>query len=145
MSRYGIIAGDILINRVNTPELVGKSTAVPALAEFSVFESNVMRCRVRSDRAFPAFVEAWLSGSSAKRHFRACAKSAVSQASINGSDVLSCPFPRLKVAEQLEFVDQLVAVRKGRKADEAELVQLGALKQGIVADLLGGKIAALDS
>ncbi|MFF2661490.1 restriction endonuclease subunit S [Kitasatospora sp. NPDC058032] len=137
IDHYGLAVGDIIINRVNTPELVGKSTAVGKLVEPTVFESNMMRCKVWADLAVPAFVETWLGGPPAKEHFRVHAKSAISQASINGSDVRNCPFPRLDVPGQLEFLERVAAVSDQQKLDEAELVKLGKIKQGVVDDLLG--------
>lgn len=140
IERYGLTVGDILINRVNTPELVGKSTAVIKLAEPTVFESNMMRCRLRSDLAIPDFAEAWLGGFIARSHFRRRAKSAISQASINSSDVLSCPFPKLDVPGQLDFLERLSALQERQRLEELELAKLGKLKQGIVDDLLSGRV-----
>ncbi|MFD5063640.1 MULTISPECIES: restriction endonuclease subunit S [unclassified Streptomyces] len=140
VDRYGLVEGDILINRVNTPELVGKSTAVGDLMESTVFESNMMRCRLRADRAVSAFVETWLGGPTVKTHFRARAKSAISQASINSGDVRSCPFPKVDISRQLEFLERLSAVREQQQIERVELVKLGKIKQGIVDDLLGSYV-----
>ncbi|MGW3392521.1 restriction endonuclease subunit S [Streptomyces hydrogenans] len=137
--RYGLVTGDILINRVNSLELVGKSTAVGDLVERTVFESNMMRCKVLPGRAVPAFVETWLGGRAAKAHFRARAKSAISQASINGSDIRSCPFPQMDVPGQLRFLGQLAAVRGRQQLETAELAKLRDLKRGLVDDLLSGE------
>lgn len=139
MERYGITMGDVLINRVNTPELVGKSTAVGDLIEPTVFESNMMRCKLRTNRATPAFVETWLGSPTVKRYFRTRAKSAISQASINGDDVRNCPFPKLEVPEQEAFLRRLSAVRDQQLTDREELVKLRKLKTGIMDDLLGGR------
>ncbi|MEU0627873.1 restriction endonuclease subunit S [Streptomyces sp. NPDC005989] len=136
VERYGLVTGDILINRVNTPELVGKSTAVGRLVEPTVFESNVMRCKVRAGRAVPTFVETWLGSPLVKTHFRMHAKSAISQASINRSDVRSCPFPRLDVPQQLIFLKRLAAVRDQQQLEEVELAKLDDLNRGIMDDLL---------
>lgn len=142
LDRYGLNVGDIVINRVNTPELVGKSTMVRELTEPTVFESNMMRCKVRADRAEPTFVETWLGSPLAKSHFRMRAKSAISQASINGTDVRSCPFPRWDVPAQLEFLRRLAAVRDQQQAEVAELLKLRDLRRGIMRDLLDGGIKA---
>ncbi|WP_411076830.1 restriction endonuclease subunit S [Streptomyces sp. cmx-10-25] len=136
---YGLAVGDILVNRVNTPELVGKSTAVRELAEPTVFESNMMRCKVRADRAVPTFVEMWLGSVLPKKHFRVHAKSAISQASINGDDVRDCPFPRIEVSEQHAILEGLTAVTAQLCLEEAELAKLRGLKQELVDDLLSGR------
>ena len=137
---YGLDRGDVIINRVNTPELVGKSTVVRDLGEPTVFESNMMRCKVRPEHAVPEFVELWLGSVAAKKHFRVRAKSAISQASINGDDVRDCPFPRIEAREQYAILDRLAAVTAQQRLEQAELEKLRGLRQGLMDHLLGGLV-----
>ncbi len=136
LDRYQLSVGDVIINRVNSLELVGKSTTVGALMESTVFESNMMRCKVAADRALTAFVEVWLSSQTVKRYFRARAKSAISQASINGSDIRACPFPKLEIVDQRKFLRRLSAVRDQRMSESSELAKLGDIKRGVINELL---------
>ncbi|MFC9271798.1 restriction endonuclease subunit S [Streptomyces zhihengii] len=138
ISSYGLAPGDVIINRVNTPELVGKSTVVRELLEPTVFESNMMRCKTRPERAVPAFVEMWLGSYLPKKHFRVRAKSAISQASINGDDVRDCPFPSIDTREQCAILDRLATVTTQQRLEHAELAKLRSFKKGLVDDLLGG-------
>jgi type I restriction enzyme, S subunit len=140
IDQYGLKLGDILINRVNTPELVGKSTSVAKLEESTVFESNLMRCTLDPDRAVPTFVEAWLSTAIVKAYFLRRAKSAVSQASINQSDVLACPFPDLDVSEQRVILQRLHVVASRQSDETAKLVKLRKIKEGLADDLLTGRV-----
>ncbi|MEU5479256.1 restriction endonuclease subunit S [Streptomyces mirabilis] len=139
VARYGLDVGDIVINRVNTPELVGKSTSVRRLGEPTIFESNMMRCKLHRSLADPVFTETWLGSSIVKRYFLTRAKSAISQASINGDDVRNCPFPKMDMPRQLAFLERLDAVEDQRLAEVAELAKLRQLKQGLVDDLLSGR------
>ncbi|MBK3633651.1 restriction endonuclease subunit S [Streptomyces sp. MBT97] len=141
VARYGLSVGDIVINRVNTPDLVGKSTSVRGLIEPTIFESNMMRCKLHRSLADPVFTETWLGSSTVKRYFLGRAKSAISQASINGDDVRNCPFPKMNVAEQLAFLERLEAVEDQRLAEAAEHAKLRQLKLGLVDDLLSGRVA----
>jgi type I restriction enzyme S subunit len=140
IASYGLGVGDVIINRVNTPELVGKSTVVRELAEPTVFESNMMRCKVRPECAVPAFVELWLGSLLSKKHFRVRAKSAISQASINGDDVRDCPFPRVEVQEQYAILERLAAVTAQQRIEQAELAKLRDFRQGLMDDLLSGLV-----
>ena len=47
---------DIIINRVNSLEYLGKNTIIPALKEKTVFESNMMRFRVNESLIDPKFL-----------------------------------------------------------------------------------------
>jgi type I restriction enzyme, S subunit len=140
IKRYGLVTGDVLINRVNTPGLVGKATIVARLSESTVFESNVMRCELDSQRAVPEFVEAWLSSDVVKAYFLRRAKSAVSQASINRADVLAIPFPDVAPAEQRKFLEQLASIDGMVRAEESELAKFRKLRQGLCDDVLPGAI-----
>ncbi|MCA6094306.1 restriction endonuclease subunit S [Streptomyces sp. SCA3-4] len=138
--RYGVAAGDLLINRVNTPALVGKSTVVSRLQEPTLFESNIMRCSLDREKVDPRFVEAWMSTSVVKEYFASRTKPAVSQASINSTDVLACPFPSVGIPEQRKFLSQLDAIDVRVAYETAELTKLRVLKQGLTGDLLSGKV-----
>ncbi|GAA1995299.1 restriction endonuclease subunit S [Nocardiopsis rhodophaea] len=140
-SHYGIHEGDILINRVNTPGLVGKSTMVKKISEPTIFESNIMRCKIDQSQARPRFIEAWLSTETARSYFRTHAKSAISQASINQQDVLACPIPDMTLPQQDTFLKQIKFVDACLSSDEAELVKLRNLKDGLMDDLLSGRVA----
>ncbi|MFF9398025.1 restriction endonuclease subunit S [Streptomyces sp. NPDC014744] len=137
--RYGVSVGDVLINRVNAPGLVGKATMVTALEEPTLFESNIMRCRVDTFKIQPKIVEAWLSGSVARAHFASRTKPAVSQASINRSDVFSCPVPKMAPGDQAEFLERIEALDVAIAESRAQLAKLGKLQKGLVSDLLSGK------
>ena len=143
VAQYGLDVGDIVINRVNTPDLVGKSTSVRRLIEPTIFESNMMRCKLHRSLADPVFTETWLGSSTVKRYFLAHAKSAISQASVNGNDVRNCPFPKMDVTRQLAFLERLDALEEKRLAEVAELAKLRQLKQGLVDDLLSGRVAVV--
>src|SRR5687768_9318645 len=44
---YQLMAGDVLVNRVNSRELVGKAAVIPDGLEVCVFESKNIRLRLR--------------------------------------------------------------------------------------------------
>ncbi len=89
--RFALSEGDIVINRVNSPEYLGKSALIPPLTEPTVFESNMMRFTVNRSLVLPGFVIALLQQPASRRHFLANAKHAINQSSINQQDVKSLP------------------------------------------------------
>lgn len=87
LETYDLREHDIVINRVNSEEFLGKSAIVPALAEPTVFESNMMRLRVDRARVIPEYVIEHLQTTSTRREMLRKAKRAINQASINQTDV----------------------------------------------------------
>ncbi len=63
--RFQLLPQDLIINRVNSMEHVGKAALVPELDEPTVFESNMMRLRLLAS-VMPEYVAAWLSTSDAR-------------------------------------------------------------------------------
>jgi len=88
---YGLCQGDILINRVNSIDYVGKSAIIPMLREPVVYESNMMRCRLRREVLNPDYAIRWLCSDLVAKYFFSRAKSAIAQASINQQDVRHLP------------------------------------------------------
>jgi type I restriction enzyme S subunit len=53
---YGLRPGEIVVNRVNSREYLGKSALIPDLPEPTVFESNMMRFGVDAHRLHPVYL-----------------------------------------------------------------------------------------
>jgi type I restriction enzyme S subunit len=101
--RFRLTEGDIIINRVNSPEYLGKSTLIPYLDEPAVFESNMMRASVDKAEILPEFVIAFLQTSFARSALVKNAKHAINQSSINQGDVKSVPIYKPPISKQAAF------------------------------------------
>ena len=68
ITEYRLLPGDLLVNRVNSRELVGKAAVIPEGVEPLVFESKNIRLRLAQDKANSKFVnyQLLLNG---RRHF----------------------------------------------------------------------------
>ncbi|WP_267356655.1 MULTISPECIES: restriction endonuclease subunit S [unclassified Methylobacterium] len=89
LEKYRLCQNDIVINRVNSREYLGKSALVPELEEKTVFESNMMRLRLDKSRISPVFCIKFLQTAFIRRQIAMMGKDAVNQSSINQSDVRS--------------------------------------------------------
>lgn len=103
-SAYCLNKGDILLNRVNSRELVGKCAVVNELTSGAVFESKNMRLRLDQSIVSPHFVATYLNGQGGRMQIDTRLKQIVGQATINRSDLdgIDIPIPRL--AEQQRIV-----------------------------------------
>lgn len=144
IEKWQVNQGDLLINRVNSIEYLGKSALVHELTEPAVFESNIMRLSLIRDLAEPGFISLFLRSPVGLERLRAKAKLAVNQASINQNDVKSCLLVMPKLDEQTEIVrrvDQLFA-----RADRIEkqvnnaLARVNKLTQSILAKAFRGEL-----
>ena len=103
---YGLLPGDLLVNRVNSRELVGKSAVIPAGLEQCVFESKNIRVRLRRDLVVPQFVSYRLLAAGTA-YFTQNAQQVVGMASISQPQVARFPVPLPPLAEQREVVAEI--------------------------------------
>lgn len=133
LAQFELNNGDILINRVNSPNFLGKCALVEGLPERAVFESNMMRIRISPDQAIPEYLTVFLRSMDGLTELRKNAKHAVNQSSINQKDVRSVMVPLPSLPEQQEIVrrvnalfdlaDQLEARYQNAKAHVDKLTQ----------------------
>jgi type I restriction enzyme, S subunit len=124
---YALREGDIVINRVNSREYLGKSALIPALNERTVFESNMMRFGV--DRAIldPGYLIQYLQTGFVRNHILRSAKDAVNQSSINQQDVKALPVIVPPLALQQLFTQRLAARDRLKVTNDASFASLEAL------------------
>jgi type I restriction enzyme S subunit len=105
---FNVTNGDILVNRVNSLEYLGKCAFVQGISETTLFESNMMRIRVNTDIALPIYLVRFLTSRQAYFQILQRARKAVNQASINQQDVKSLvvPIPPLPLQQRFAQIVQ---------------------------------------
>jgi type I restriction enzyme S subunit len=134
--QYSVRRGDLLFNRTNSQELVGKM-GVWNRDEQVAFAGYLVRLRLKRDRADPAFVAAWFNTTEMKTLLRTRAKPSINMSNINATEVLKFPVVLPPLAEQrriAEVLDRAEALRAKRRA---ALAQLDSLTQSLFLDLFG--------
>ncbi len=97
--------GDLLFNRTNSPELVGKS-AVHHGSEPMSFASYIIRVRFAPDVVLPDFVNYWINSAWGRVWARLSKTDGVSQSNINGSKLALMPLPLPPIEEQRVIVER---------------------------------------
>lgn len=100
--KYSLKAGDLLFNRTNSKDLVGKTAVVPELQEEYTYAGYLIRCRV-NDKAVPEYISGFLNSVLGKKILRNTAKAIVGMANINANELKRLPIPQASLDEQQEF------------------------------------------
>lgn len=138
-------AGDILLNRTNSPDLVGKVGLVERDMA-AVFASYLVRLSVDPAQIRARFLSYWLSSSGGQRQIRPLATRGVSQANINPSvfcNEVKVPVPPIeeqdRIAELLCIWDKTL-VRLARQIEGKETL-LESFRERLIhgAHRLGGR------
>lgn len=133
LTKYGLRKNEIVINRVNSRDYLGKAGLIPELNEPTVFESNMMRFSIDSTKLNPVYLVKLLSSKYIKQQILRCAKDAVNQSSINQQDVKGFELlvPPIKLQNQFaHIVEKTEALKVYYQISLQELENLyGSLSQ----------------
>ena len=137
-SHYWLEAGDLLITRSNTPDLVGHAAIYEGDPSPCIFPDLMMRVPVDPAKADTRFVWHWLQGPIARRHIVENAKgTSPTMKKITQGTVMNVPFPsRLSLGEQRKLRARLDAGLN----DRHELEQLFASSNRLVDEILPSTI-----
>lgn len=140
VSDLNLVPGDILFNRTNSLDLVGKVAVVRELPKRMSFASYLIRLRVRDERADAFWLAALLASDGFQSRIRRLATPAVSQANINPTSLKSLTVPLPSLPEQQEANQLLDALRTRAVAEGVERSVLVTAKAAVSDALLTGRV-----
>ena len=127
--------GDVLFNRTNSKELVGK-TCVYNRDEMMVLAGFVIRVRV-TERVLPEFLSAFLNTDFSKQMLLGMCKAAIGQANINAQELQDIGLYLPPVELQHQFVRFKAEVDKSKLAVKQSLEKLETLKKSLMQQYFG--------
>lgn len=123
--KYLVQRDDILFNRTNSRELVGK-TAVFDLDRPFAFAGYLVRART-NENADPYYVSAYMNSSHGKATLRAMCKSIVGMANINAQEFQNIAIALPPIGLQKEFRQVVEATKKTKAINITALTETRAL------------------
>ena len=131
--------GDVLFNRTNSWEHVGRTGIWRGQIESATLASYLVRLNPHPDKLLPEMLNFWLNWERIQIAMRRQATPAVQQVNINPTNLRSIPaaFPR-NLDEQTAITVRLSAVREVFNAYREHLHKLKSIKAGLMKDLLTG-------
>ena len=134
--------GDILFNRTNSLDLVGKIAMVRDLPELTSFASYLVRIRTKAKRASPVWLSALLGSKGYQSRIRRFATPGVSQANINPTSLKSLTIPLPSISEQANAIAVLDGIREQIQHARRECETLQQAKSALADALLSGRTRA---
>jgi type I restriction enzyme S subunit len=124
-ARYLVEEGDILFNRTNSPDLVGKTALFRELRKMA-YAGYLIRLRVNVEND-PEYVAAFLNSSYVKKTLRSMCKSIVGMANINAKELQSIKIPQPPLELQREFARHVGQIEKLKAVHRRHLSKLDVL------------------
>jgi type I restriction enzyme, S subunit len=132
--------GDLLFNRTNSIELVGRMAIVDD-DQPAVFASYLVRLTVDSQRCLPRFLNYFMNWPATQDEIKKLASRAVGQANINASKLRTVLFPLPPTLdEQKEIVAILDAIDRKTDLHKRKRVVLDDLFKSLLHKLMTGEI-----
>ena len=135
--RYLLVENDIVINRVNSIEYLGKCARISGLQEDTVFESNMMRFHLDDSKVNSTYITTVLCSQYIYRQILTRAKKAVNQASINQGDVQSLNVVVPPLSLQNQFAAFVAEVDKSKADVQKALDQTQLLFDSLMQQYFG--------
>jgi len=132
LNKYRLQPGDILFNRTNSKELVGKTGIWDGQYE-AVAASYFIRLRVDEKIVNSRYVWCFFNTRHMKKSLFETARGSIGQANINGKEVKSIPIPVPPLALQQNFADRVTDINSLITQHERHLAQADALMQSLMA------------
>ena len=130
---------EILFNRTNSAEQVGKIGLYRGQPPRLSFASYLLRLQPKPSRASGAWLAALLSSEIHQQRLRALATPGVSQVNINREKLLSLEIPVPPMSEQTSLLLPIESVKERLEVEHRKHAALKTLKVALLDALLSGR------
>ena len=137
--KFKVESGDILFNRTNSLELVGR-TAVHDIKGDFVFASYLIRLRTKKEKLNPFFLNIHFNRDETQAHLKSIATRAVSQSNISATRLKGFSVPLPCIEEQAEIVTQAEALEAKLMTQRRKHESLQDLFRTLLHELMTAKI-----
>ena len=148
LAGFRLQRGDLVFNRTNSPELVGKA-AVFNRDDEMVFASYLVRVRTNEDRTISSYLCSWIMSPWGRSWAQAVRTDGVSQSNINASKLSGMPVLLPPLREQHEImrrVDSLMSLSAALEQRVSHVAEsTGALEQSILAKAFRGELVPCEA
>lgn len=135
---YSVTENDIILNRVNSIDYVGKSILIKGLKEKMVFESNMMRFKFDTCQFYPDFLIHYLNSIHVLSRLRNKAKRAVQQSSVNQEDIRTIDIPKINYCEQINLAKIVEIFERYSNITDMEIGKIEKIKNELMTVLING-------
>lgn len=134
LNKYTVRRGDLLFNRTNSPELVGK-TAVWDRDEAYSFAGYLVRVRFDQERVLPEYVSAYLNSAFGKNLLFRKAKPSINMSNISPTELKRLPIPIPPLDVQLKYIAMAATTKLARRDIESAIAIGDSLFQSLLLQI----------
>ncbi|WEM40999.1 restriction endonuclease subunit S [Photobacterium sp. DA100] len=148
ISKYTLNGGDVLFNRTNSPELVGKTAKYNGERE-ALFAGYLIRVNHFDNFVNSDYLNLFLNSYVSKRYGNTVKTDGVNQSNINGEKLSNYPFPYCSLAEQEQVIqileEKISKIERSESEITMNLKKAELLRQSILKKAFSGKLVSQDT
>ncbi len=145
IQKYSLTPGDVLFNRTNSPELVGK-TAKYRGEKSAIFAGYLIRINQVDTIVISDYLNYFLNSHIAKQYGNTVKTDGVNQSNINGEKLQNYPFPFCSIEEQaklVEILDEKLSISESSiQGINFQLTRAETLRQSILTKAFSGQLVS---
>ena len=146
--QYILKDGDVLFNRTNSAELVGKSAIYRNFHPPAVFAGYLIRVKILDEIYFPYLLTWYLNSIFGKSYVKSVVTQQVGQANVNGTKLAMMPIPLMSNEEQEQIISQIEQgfslIENTSQIVESTLQKLQTMKMSVLKQAFEGKLVPQD-
>jgi type I restriction enzyme, S subunit len=145
LPKYLLRVGDVLLTEGGDLDKLGRGAMWDGRIPECICQNHIFRVRCDESRVLPAYLSSYIGSAMGKAYFLKIAKQTTNLASINSTQLKQMPLPVPSLANQSALIKLMAASAIGVEAERKRLGKLQMLKQGLMDDLLAGRVRARSS
>lgn len=126
IAKYIVHKGDILFNRTNSREKVGK-TACFMEEEEMIIAGYIIRIRLNEEKSLPLYIAQAFNTPEMKSYLRRLARGSVGQANINSKELSDIKISVPPLPLQQQFAERVEAIERQKELLQAQLAEAQTL------------------
>jgi type I restriction enzyme S subunit len=140
--------GDVLFNRTNSPELVGKTAVYTGTPAAAAFASYLIRLRL-TEAVTPEWVALYINSIEGRSYMASVRTQQVGQANVNGTKLAAMPIRIPPRAEQEQIMNEVATVDSFVEtcalSITAQLTRAAALRRSTLGAAFAGRLVPQDA
>ncbi len=110
LSKLRLKYGDIIVNRTNSAELVGKCAVFEEEGEY-IFASYLIRLRINKNRAIPRLIALYINSPIGRKYMFETRKQTTGQANVNSQKIKAMPIGLPEISQQRHILIYLESLQ----------------------------------
>jgi type I restriction enzyme, S subunit len=144
LSRYLLHKGDVLLTEGGDLDKLGRGAMWDGRIPDCICQNHIFRVRCDRSRILPGYFSVYMGSPMGKAYFLKIAKQTTNLASINSTQLKQMPLPLPSLDEQLSLVKLVSCCADSVAAQQRRIEKLRLVKQGLIEDLLNGRVRVPD-